>query len=311
MEIVIKTQAIEKGQIEESKTLIKNLFDKLSEGLITTSLKKVIIPEDFGEEVLSLQKEYGERDVGYTKNELFEAVAKVLHYRKDGNIFHTIVLDKYVIYMLSTPENQQWGVHTIRHELCHVHDEYIKEDLYNLDIVQDDLLGYVLCVHSDILWSEYSADRLSVDKLDASLLQTFYIPTLFEYIDKTDEMAKQKISEYRLHRDTYKLFCDIQEISSCLLKHAAHILGSLHGYNVDGVIEMLNDGLTHTGFKDIWLELGEELGKLFEIYPNWNGTAQLESLSSVVIKHWNNLGIYPRPTEDKRIYLHVPRNKSI
>lgn len=306
MEIIIETKEIREDQIENVRTNIDSLINQLSDGLILTSLKKIVIPEDFGEEILALQKEYGSTEVGHTNNEFGTAIAKVLHYRKDGEIFHTIVLDKMLIHMMFTEETQNTAVHFFHHELCHVHDEYLKERIYDLEGRAGYGLEHILCVHSDVLWSEYVAERLANRTIDFELLEEKYIPNLFDNISKLEEFAEERIGEYREHRDIGRLFREIQGVSSTMLKYTANIQGYIQGINVDRLTKTLDDALLQTSFGEVWLGLGVELKSLYDSYPNWDGISQLERLSLVVLKHWNDLGIYPKPTENNGIYIDVP-----
>lgn len=306
MEIVIKTKEIRDDQIENVRINIKSLIDQLSEGLILVSLKKIVVPEDFGEEILALQREYGSTEVGHTNNEFGTAIAKVLHYRKDGEIFHTIVLDKLLIHMLFTEKTQNSAVHYFHHELCHVHDEYLKERIYDLESRAGYGLGHILLVHSDVIWSEYVAERLANRTIDIKQLEKSYIPNLFDNIIKSKEIAAEKICQYRKHRDVDRLFQEIQALSNTMLILTANTQGYIQGINSVELTKVLDDALLETSFGQVWIGLGVELKSLYEIYPDWDGIAQLERLSLVVLKHWNDLGIYPRPIENNGLYIDVP-----
>lgn len=45
----------------------------------------------------------------------------------------TIFLEKHIVAGLYRQDTQQFSINTIHHELCHVHDDFIKMNIFNSD----------------------------------------------------------------------------------------------------------------------------------------------------------------------------------
>ena len=153
------------------KQTLKQLIEvTLSKNLNIESLSRIIVPEDFGEIIESFQREYGLLEKGYTNNELGQAVGKTMTYCENGVKYRVIIIRKEIVLGIFVDKSKQLAAHTIHHELCHVHDEYYK----SLMFTEESRIGYtndlqhVLNIHSDVIWGEYIACRLSASTIPSN-----------------------------------------------------------------------------------------------------------------------------------------------
>ncbi|MEI2338911.1 hypothetical protein [Priestia megaterium] len=195
------------------------------------------------------------------------------------------------------------------HELCHVHDQYnnLQMEKFNEGYYKDtgDLLFDLLKKHSSCVWDEYIAPRLSCSTLpkDSDLSYLF----LLDLIKDTENKVKKDIEDYRTQGDISLLFKNIQELTSLTLKIAATVIGNLHGlnYNDTEVSEVINKGLEGTFIFPIWNELHETLENLYQSYPNWKDIYVFDSLNNLILKSWNELGVFPE-NRGQGLYVNVP-----
>ncbi|TJZ40405.1 hypothetical protein FA002_02210 [Priestia megaterium] len=313
MEIVIEEiTGVDTATLEEMKSSFRKWingdFKEFIEDLNLSILDKIIIPNDFGEAVTKFQKEHN-LQVGYTSNEMGVAGGKNLPFERDGETRVVIFIQSGVFLSIFNKEFAQGAVNIIHHELCHVHDQYnnLQMEKFNEGYYKDtgDLLFDLLKKHSSCVWDEYIAPRLSCSTLpkDSDLSYLF----LLDLIKDTENKVKKDIEDYRTQGDISLLFKNIQELTSLTLKIAATVIGNLHGlnYNDTEVSEVINKGLEGTFIFPIWNELHETLENLYQSYPNWKDIYVFDSLNNLILKSWNELGVFPE-NRGQGLYVNVP-----
>ncbi|WP_043933815.1 hypothetical protein [Bacillus sp. EB01] len=287
------------------KTIILDL-QKQSQ-LNLSLLESIIVPDDFGKELVSFQREHKLLE-GFTHNEHARAFAKVLDYKVNGEKRCTIFLDKHIVAGLYGEETQQFFINTIHHELCHVHDDFNMMNIFGSDSKRfgDTELSTRLYDSAWGAWSEYFALRTSASTLpkDSDLL----IPFLIDVVNDTKEKIQEEINLYRYHRDLGKFFPQFEERVYFLIKMAATVIGNIHGATWlpdELVINHKNELFKENYFEESWKNLWDALDKIYGTYPNWSGLSDFDPVSKVVEETWNAFGIFPEMTEEG-LYIHVP-----
>ncbi|MBY7120676.1 hypothetical protein ILS93_00850 [Bacillus sp. 16GRE42] len=316
MEIVLNSELFTEEQKEYLKPQILQLISNLSVDLDVSTLKKVIIPKEFTKEIILFQKEHNKQEKGHTKNEHEEAKAKVMYYMEDGNYYQTVFLHEMFItgVMFGDDKVVNNCYSFIRHELGHVHDEFNKRKIYSDDLrkgiglTQSD---FILTIPSDIVWSEYFANRTAGKYLttDLFLEQASYT---FDLIDRAKEQCTKYVKEYRKHADVNLLLEQIMNSTHMLFYFSALSLGNLHYYketldepNYKIIKESMEKNIAGTYYEESWNLIDKALINLYSKYPQWNDIYQLEELNQAIHKCWNHLGIY---LEDygENMFINVP-----
>lgn len=301
--------------IEQLKEPFDDLMSQLAQGLEITSLKNIIIAEDFKTELFKFQKSKGLREE-CTENEVGVAGGKVVSYFQNGELEICIFLHQAVFGLLFSEKSEDVlnGIQIMRHELCHVHDTYLKSKMLSADFINynERDFEWALRLHADHIWSEYIANRLSKTKVNLNGIE-INIPTLvslkqdisllIESIFKVEADAQSSIRAYRTHRDIIRLYKEIQESSSFLLGMMGRVYGLLCIYN--DFLDVINEGIRDAYASEIWMLLCRSLNVLDSKYPMWCGEQEFDDLSQVVLRTWNILGIFPKAT-DKGLYIDVP-----
>jgi hypothetical protein len=314
----IKFIGFEGLPIERLSEPFEDLIRQLVQGLEIESLKYIIIPEDFKTELFKFQKSKGLREE-CTENEVGVAGGKVVPYIEADDLEICIFLDPAVFGLLFSKESDEVlnGIQIMRHELCHVHDNYLKSRVLSLDFItnQERDFEWALKLHADHVWSEYIANKLSKIKVNINETE-INIPAqvsfkqdmslYFDSIVKVKVDAQSYIDAYRTHRDILRLYQEIQECSNFLLGMMGRVYGHLCPY--EEVLEKMNEGIKDTYAFEIWMPLCRSLNVLDSNYPRWSGEQEFDELSQVVLKTWHILGIYPRVTANG-LYIDVPFNQ--
>jgi hypothetical protein len=304
---------------DEAKAAVIQALTSLIESAKSTleldSLELIVVPNDFGNELIRFQEEHGLHK-GYTNNGLGLAVAKVMSYIRNKELVCSIFLNPHIVASLFDEGSSQDAIHIIHHELCHVHDDALKFKVFGTDDVErlffetNDRVSQVSYAHADLIWSEYIATKLSISSKPAN--HHMYINSLIDAIPVTLNRCKEAKDLYQTHLDVGRLFGDIQEHLSYLFKTYAYLLGYYHAFSdVDEFEEqkMLEAIIETAPYLDgVFDLLPSELKKLHEIYGKWADHHVFKATADIVLRSWNNVGIYPNNTPDGQLYIGVTYN---
>lgn len=320
MEIALNTNIFTQEEKVQLKPKLEKAINDLAFGLDIASLKKVIIPSDFTEEIISFQIEHGKKERGHTKTENEDTIAKVMYYIENEEYFQVIFIHENCIAALisigdelpNDIELAKRSCHYIRHELGHVHDEFQKRKIYSEELRKGEGLDPVqfrLTLHSDIVWSEYFANRTAAVNLTSDIfLDT--ISYTFDLIDRISIECREYISKYRLHGDISLLLQQIEKSTSILFYFTAHSFGYLHYFKelskgYESIKEQVEKNIFGTYYKESWILIDKVLNNMFSKYPNWNDIYELEELNGAIHLCWNRLGIYLE-NDGGKLYVSVP-----
>lgn len=296
MNIIITNKQF--NEDEKAVKAIKDAFSQIIDlfpDLNLSSLESIIIPDDFGKELIQFQKEKQLRS-GFTNNDGYLAVGKLMSYIKDGEFNTSMFLDPRIVFLLFDEQSNQNSIHIIHHELCHVHDDDEKYCVFGVTDPEEffsqteDKVRQVLYAHADLVWSEYIATRLSAHSKPED--HDMYAETILDLLPKTISECKDEIASYRLHGDISKLFGDIQLATSLFLKTTAYFIGYCHGFNQEISVE-LNKFIrvNYSYLADVWEPLHTHLQEMYSSYGRWNDIYVLEDLAEIVNRLWVNCGI--------------------
>ncbi|CAH2464307.1 MULTISPECIES: hypothetical protein [Bacillus cereus group] len=318
MEIVLNTKIFTEEQKVGLKPQIKQLVTDLSRDLDISSLQQFIVPDNFTEEVISFQEKYNKEEKGHTKNGNEEAMAKVMYYRDKEEYCQVIFFHEALLAPLVSHDERlaKQSVFYILHELGHVHDEAQKRQIYSEELregVGRHILDFTLTRHSDIVWSEYFANRTASTQITSELFLEQFDHT-FILIDRVKNECDTYIKEYRKHGNINLLKVQIEESTNLLFYFTALIIGSIHYYrevlgeeDVKKIEGLIDEKVQQTYYGESWSLIEKALGILYSKYPKWNDIYELDELNQAIHKCWNSLGIFlERNGDENLMYINVP-----
>lgn len=277
--------------------------------LILADLEKIILTDSYFEDVAKAWKSYG-REGKASNNEHAVGVATVvgIKSREPYSKLTVVINDEICKGLLSDNEDTSANaLHTIHHELGHVHDDTVK---YSKIYSEDEKCGkgvhhltHELRIKSDVLWSEYIAERLS----SSTVTKTFInhrISAFYHNLNLIADFYTNKKGEiYQRNEDVFEVFEEFKPYMSYSLKPLVQLAGIIHGlgrnHELSKYIE--NNIIKNIGDTDVaftWKNLKIELSVLFNKYPNWEDVHQLDSLGFVILTAWNYFGFYPKKNKD-------------
>lgn len=257
---------------EEVNNELYRLIGRLSVNLDISTLSKIIIPDDFEEELTEFQISKGLK-VEFTNNEHAVACAKTISFFADNQLENVIFIHKNIVNSLFNQELSQNSINITHHELCHVHDNKLNYKYFG-DRFLGEYYGNIFEIsttHAHALFSEYVANSLSSSTKDFSdslsnkfILLTNMIQSNKTYIDKY-------INEYNRNKNAIEYFKRIQLHSFELLRVITDVcslsiqIDDITNYEilmteVDKVCDLQE-------FYNIFIQLSSELNYLYGKYP--------------------------------------------
>jgi len=241
-------------------------------GLRIETLRRVVVPDNFGASVLEFQELHGLIERGHTEWGESEAVGKTMYYIDSEELCQEIFIEKNLFGLLFVPEGDehQMACHLVQHELAHVDDYHNKWEMLGAvgppncsESVEDRF-----ALFSDIAWSEYYANRKT--SCTASRLDTESIMgTLADLIYKVPIEVKGYIDEWQRHHDIDRLLKETDSIVSLLFRFMASLIGFRHGLGLDESPE--REWVIEAGLERAHEQMEASLTRLFSEYPHWKG----------------------------------------
>ncbi|MCM3115712.1 hypothetical protein M3610_10470 [Neobacillus sp. MER 74] len=314
MEIILNTNLFTDEQKEQVVPQLEELINSLASSLNIVSLRQVIVPANFTEEIIAFQEIHNKLKQGHRTGEDGTAFGKVITYNESTDFSQTIFLHEAFLASLYS-ENESLVkniVHYIQHELGHVHDNFYTNNIFTHSLLNGSnvsRLQFLLQDHSDNIWSEYFANRSSFYTLTSDILESAY-ENVFNQIKSVSEKVIEYIIDYNNDRDSLKLINNLRLSTDYLFYYSAHLLGFLQPMR-----EISGDGegkfeqavstlISNTFFQECWTLMDKALLNLYKKYPNWNDVYELEELNNAVLQCWNDLGIFMTMI-DSELYIDV------
>ncbi|MCM3732018.1 hypothetical protein M3196_10140 [Fictibacillus nanhaiensis] len=314
MELKIISSVFQETEIPSISNKLLFILQEYCKDLELTSLECITIADDFAKAIEEYQELNKLKKIKPTHGEYGLAIGKVLRRKEENRYLYTVMLDARIVKGLFIEESSGFCTHYIHHEFCHVHDDTIKESIFTeegkagKDIHQ---LRHMMNVLAESVWCEYIVSRLCANTLSNFDTITQHLETLIPQV-KTNS-GKDKLA-YRFHHDIGKLYYQVEEGITYLLKMLGTFWGYIHGikdYDITDIhfeskINSLKDFIIQNYTKEIWDDLGEVLNNLFNKYPDgWNDVRELYDLGNVSIKLFRILGL-SFEERGETFYINVP-----
>lgn len=298
MEIILNTNLLTDEHKQHIKPQLEKLVTDLSASLNITSLKKVIIPANFTEEIIEFQKACNKEKIGHRDTEGGTTFAKVISYDELNDFSQVIFLHESFIAALVTGEKADDVVYYIQHELGHVHDSFYTKDIFTpslINSIESNRLQALLFEHSEIIWSEYFANRSSFSTASSKIMLSAF-QNVKDNVEVVTVKSKEYIDRYRNNGDTFELINNLSQSTDLLFYYTAHSLGFLHPLkettnDSDELEEVVVAPISNTFYLETWSRLDRGLLKLYKKYPNWNDINELDELNEAVLQCWKDLGV--------------------
>jgi hypothetical protein len=322
---------INEGHKEYLLKALHVVAEQLGEGLNLSTLKTIIIPENFKTDLFEFQKSVG-LPQECTDNENAQAVAKVLTYIENEEKVNTIFFSKALVFTLFDENSlselkkemdeesfkeivviRQTAINLLHHELSHVHEGNLSESIvWKKDLNKHGVkLLEQLRYRAMNLWHEYYACRNSALTHYLREVDTVYIIELCKKIE-TEILDKRK--EYNLRIVNLNEFVTMfHENINTLLIYSVYAHGNYFSLNSEDRQRISNEifeSLSGTLFKEIWQDLGVELDKLFFLYPSWDTIDVLDNLCKVILCYIESFDIYLQDVPNG-LYYNIPVSEDL
>lgn len=310
-----------KGVQEDHATNVGNavlqLVNILDNDLDFRRMHQIIIATDFAKEM----EEQSARTVSgnaieFTNEEYAAAVAKVMIFPDNDDFEILPILNAQVVSVLVQQNERGYSsdefhmaLHLVHHELCHVHDDNKKIDVFR-DIMPrhryegKDKYTYPL---AEMCWSEYIANFLSC----STVKQVSIIAMGESFLDaivRTKDTIDKEIISYRHHGDLNHLMDIFQRHGTFLVKMAAYMLGYMDGLEktLDELYQDASQQLAGSYFEKTWNLMQETLREMHAIYPSgWKDLSIYDRLVRVVESYYDDMGLI-LSTVDGEAYVNIP-----
>lgn len=257
-------------------------------------LQKIVVSNNYFEDVINVQKELGLTASGASNNENAKGVGYTITSRKNKDSKSIVVVNEPLISkILSSDQNEQLdGLHIIHHELVHVHDDYLKNKLYTDEERCGAGVGqlkHYLRIKADVIWGEYIAERLSASSATKCHTDTLINSFGIQASNLTSALERERI-KFLKHNETNIYFDKVAETLYYFLKTNLMIIGVLDGEadkNIKKDLECeLLKSIGDSDYIRIYNQMRRSLSKIYSLYPNWNSIAELDSLGNVIRDTW-------------------------
>ena len=302
MEILLKTNIFTDEQKEQVVTQLEELINNLASSLNILSLKQVIVPANFTEEIVNFQETHNKLRIGHRTGENGTAFAKVITYNESTDFSQTIFLHEAFLSSLFSGNDSlvKNTVHYIQHELGHVHDNFITNNIFTPSLLNGSgvtRLQFILQDHSDNIWSEYFANRSAFSTLTSDILESTY-ENVLNQIKTVRNDIEEYIDDFHDNGDSLKLLNNLRQSTDYLFYYTAHLLGFIHpmresnSYVVQKFEQAVSVQIENTYFQECWNLMDKSLIELYKRYPDWHDIHEFEQLNIAVLQCWNDLGIF-------------------
>jgi hypothetical protein len=292
----------------------------IDSGIKLDNLKHIFVPKDYTNELIDFQRKHGLKE-GHTSNEMGLGFAMTLPIKNEDNTKEYVIFIRPEIMVALCSFNgkvlntkaQQLAQNLIYHELCHVSDMNYQDEIFERkESEQLDILSQILYRTSLFIWEEYYAYRKAASLFPPSDL---YIDHFFETITWVEEETIKLIQKFDQDQDMDSFMQKFCEITGFLFRTAAGLHGNLKGIPTsdeqdrEKLLALICDEISNSYFLNTFKELGENLDKLFNSYPKWNGLMELEHINKIIMNAWNSLGIYPERIDKETIWVGIDKNE--
>ena len=281
-------------------------------------MHSIVVASDFAGELAELSTKIASGNkITHTNEDYAVAVAKVMII-PNGDEFEIrpILSAQYAAALVPEgsegydADNFYYILHLLHHELCHVHDDNKKIDVFHELMLKHHYKGKDMFIRplSEICWSEYIANVLSSKTATDTNLKDIVI-SFEDAVKRTKSDIDSEILLYRYHADLEKLLDIFKRNGEFLVKMAAYTMGYMDGLGV--MLEELSleasEIISGSYFQSTWEAMHEALKEMRSVYPEgWKDLSIYNKLSNVLENYYDKMGLILSTTEDGGTYVDIP-----
>lgn len=300
MEIVFSDDKLTPSEKKKIEELILESGKINYEELHLDDLEKIILTNNYFEEVESAWLSIGKENKGASNNDVGKGIGIAISNKpldKDAKSIVLINENQWRNLLGDNTKMLEYCIHVINHELCHVHDDTHKHgQIYSEDMKQGNSndLQFRLRCEADLVWGEYIAERLSSGTVTKEFVygeqNVLYnvLKKIFEINEKNNVFVLREMTRNRNQSD-FKFYIEYAMLSFARLQGITHGLGKNHEWS-KMIDSYLRNWLNGHGLVKVWDKIGVSLDCLHDIYPDWSDIDQLDELGSCIRESWKCFG---------------------
>jgi hypothetical protein len=313
-----KTNIILRGFPAELDAPIRDMLGlvirELASILNLEKLDGITIATDYEEALIQLDRGFdASHPLSRTDDVIAQGIAMTPAVVRNGTVKAHVVLAASVVAPLlkspTTDDDVGFTIHTIAHELAHVHDLAFRDRAMPNVILKHRTTHWdEFCLFdiADACWQEYAACRLSAPfGLDPA---TGYIEVFLCHLQAAKSAADKAILNYRSHGDLVPTATEVARCHGNLMKFASYVIGHFDGLGAP-ISERFPDcsrSIRESYFSNAFEELSHELNRLWMQKEYWDGLNSFDGLTGVVRKHLANSGMVFMRTDRNEVYIAFP-----
>ena len=321
--IDIRVQALSKEEeLKMKNALFQVIFqiyrqsDIKGEKLNLAKLKKIVITDDYENDVSQIS--HGAD--GITKNDISKGRAKNIH---DENNNVTVAFDYEIIKLIfdKAEDERYWAFYLIHHELCHVHDHFLKlqhfGDIYKKPHLYGENRYFTELAMT--VWSEYFAVKYSSGTARGHIVEN-YTGALVETLDSYSQCLDAIRGKHAESCNFGGFFNDFWRKANFIFTQVAYLHGFLSwkGIGAKDVILFpgedqeisLENYVSGSVLKGAWVQIGECLEQLDASYMRWNGLENFEGVIKGIDTFLQNSNVTIKYLDDGSTFINPLRYES-
>jgi hypothetical protein len=290
-------------------------------------MHRIVVAADFAGELAELSAATASGNpITHTNEEYAIAMAKVLLLPRGEDYEIVPVLGaKYALALLAsddmegTDEAAEFSpselrnivLHSLHHEICHVHDYNKQIDAFGTLMLSPYYSGKDVYIRplAEACWAEYITDFMSSSTTDAVWLRGM-TESLGDAIVRTKPQLNSEILAYRVRDIDLQQPLDwFQSHGVFLPKSASYVLGYMDGLNVSlGELSAeTSERLSGSYFESTWGAMHEALKEMRQRYPDdWQGLSIYDGLAAALERYYVEMGLVLSTTGGGQTYVDVP-----
>lgn len=312
-QVNINFKGIDERWHEALGSCIRLIIQEIAKVLNVERLDGITVAVDYPQALIELDRGFASmHPLTQTNDGIAFGIAMTPAVLRNGVVKSHIVLNAALLAPFlreATDAEIAHLIHTIAHELGHVHDLAFRDKAMPNVILKHNISDwddYCLFDIADTCWQEYAACRLSAqfgsDPADG------YQEVFLNHLRTAKTAANESIKEYRLHGELMPTAYDVARRHGDLMKYASYLTGHLDGLGMPlserlpACQREIESGYFATTYK----AFAGELRRLWGDKTCWCGIEAFDTLKCIVRKHLADNGMVFRRTCDNNVYIEFP-----
>lgn len=293
-------------------------FKEVDSKLDFRRMHRIVVTTDFAGELAELSAATASgNSITHTNEDYAIAVAKVMIIPRGDEFEIVPVINANFAAALAQEDAENFdrerfrsALHFLHHELCHVHDDNKKIDVFASHMLRTRYSGKDMYIRplAEVCWSEYIATLLSCSTAGENDISGM-TESFADAVKRTKPEIDKEILSYRDHGDLLKLLDAFGRHGEFLAKAAAYTLGYVDGLG-KSLAELSNEAsviLAGSYFESTWDSMHASLKNMLKGYPDaWQDLTIMDELADAIQNYYTDMGLILSTTDDGQAYLHVP-----